>query len=131
MKKFIALLLAFTMLFSVSVPAFAGGDEPVIPSGGVDIFGSIINAITGFFNRIINFFKNLFFPPEQVAEYTITYVDTDGSLLYKDKVAVGATVTAPPIPTKSGYVFMDWYPAIPETMPDRDITITARWAEVV
>lgn len=126
MKKFIALLLAFTMLFSVAVPAFAAADEFAAPAAGY----GIIDTIVGFFTRIINFIKNIIDPPEQVAVYTITYVDTDGSLIRKESFAVGATVTAPPIPTKPGYVFMDWYPAIPETMPDRDITITARWAEI-
>lgn len=131
MKKFISLLLAFTMLFSIAVPAFAGGDEAVIPSIDFDIFGTVINAVTGFFNSIIDFFKNLFDPPEQVAYYTITYLDSDGSLIDKDSYAVGATITPRAIPHKDGYVFMSWYPALPETMPERDITVYAQWAEIV
>lgn len=131
MKKFIALLLAFTMLFSVAVPAFAGVADGVAETSAYDLIGSIFNPIIGFFRSIINFFKNLFNPPEQVAYYTITYLDTDGSVIGKDRFAVGATITPPEIPVKKGYVFMDWYPSIPETMPERDITVTAQWAEVV
>ncbi len=129
MKKFIAFLLAFTMLFSVALPAFAGGDEIAVPSIDFGFFDKIINAISGFFNDIINFFKNLFDPSDPVAYYTISYVDTNGDLIYKKSYAVGSTIPAPEIPTKDGHVFMNWYPAIPETMPERDLVVTAQWAE--
>ena len=134
MKKFISLLLAFVMLFSIAVPAFAGVAEEAVPykAANFDIFGSIINAITGFFNKIINFFKNLFNPPEPVAYYTITYLDADGTpVLSSTRHAVGSAIPAPAIPEKDGYVFMNWYPALPETMPERDIVVTAQWAELV
>ena len=134
MKKFISVILAFVMLFSMTMPAFAGGDATVdIPdlSFMADIFGGIGNAISGFFNSIINFFKDLFGSNDNVAYYTITYLDADGTVLGKASYAVGSEISAPKIPEKEGYVFMNWYPAIPDEMPERDITVTAQWAEMV
>ncbi len=130
MKKFIAFLLAFTMLFSIAVPAFAGGDEIAVPSIDFGIFETIINGISGFFNDIIDFFKNLINPPDPLAYYTISYVDTNGDLIYKKSYAVGSSIPAPEIPVKDGYVFMSWYPALPDTMPERDLVVTAQWAEI-
>ena len=134
MKKFLSVFLAFVMLFSMTIPAFAGGEEAVdIPdlSFAADIFNGITDEIAGVFNKIINFFKDLFGMNESVAYYTITYLDTDGKELGKASYAVGSEISAPRIPEKEGYVFMNWYPAIPEEMPERDITVTAQWAELV
>ena len=34
-----------------------------------------------------------------------------------------------PTPSKIGYTFDGWKPAVPETMPDKDLTFTAQWVE--
>ncbi len=96
-----------------------------------NIFEWLISAIKEFFGKIGAFFANLFTPHDDTAYYTITYLDTDGKVLGKASYPAGSSIAAPPIPEKSGYVFMNWYPAIPEVMPEKDITVTAQWAELV
>ncbi len=135
MKKFISLLLAFAMLFSIAVPAFAGGDaeEGDIPliDAGLNVFDRVLDFFAGIFYRIVSFFEKLFNPPEEIAKYKISYLDTDGSEIDCEYVPAGSNIPAPEIPHKEGYVFMYWYPALPETMPERDFSVTAVWAEEV
>ena len=135
MKKFLSLLLAFTMLFSIAVPAFAGGEEDVGPVSGSDIIVKIIDklveGLAGFFEKFFKFFEDFFKKDEEVGYYTIKYVDADGKLYGQASYPAGSTISAPAIPEKPGYVFMNWYPAIPEVMPEKDIVVTAQWAEIV
>ncbi len=133
MKKFLSVFMALVMMFTMAVPVFAGGDEPEVPVAdtGVDIVGMIIDAISDVFNSIIEYFKNLFGIKDEVAYYTITYLDADGTVYGKANVAAGSKIPTPPIPEKAGYVFMNWYPAIPEIMPEKDITVVAQWAEAI
>lgn len=54
------------------------------------------------------------------------YVNVDGrktreTYIYGEKTAVPAD------PEKEGYVFLGWEPALPETMPSTDYTVTALW----
>ncbi len=42
------------------------------------------------------------------------------------KVAYGTTLTTPTV-QKDGHTFTGWSPAVPETMPDNDVTCTAQW----
>ncbi len=42
------------------------------------------------------------------------------------EVAYGATLTAPTV-QKDGHTFTGWSPAVPETMPDNNVTCTAQW----
>ena len=59
--------------------------------------------------------------------YTITF-DTDGGSEVKPVIAVsGTTITAPDAPTKTGYTFAGWNPALPETMPASDVACKAQW----
>ena len=61
-----------------------------------------------------------------VNNYTITYMDGN-SILAQDTVAFGATVTPIANPTKEGYTFTGWDPALPTTMPANDLTVDAQW----
>ena len=59
--------------------------------------------------------------------YTITF-DTDGGSEVNPVIAIsGTAITAPDDPTKTGYSFAGWNPALPETMPASDVTCKAQW----
>ena len=59
--------------------------------------------------------------------YTLTF-DTDGGSEVKPITAVsGTAITSPDAPTKTGYTFVGWNPAIPETMPEGGLTVKATW----
>ena len=47
------------------------------------------------------------------------------------EVKVGAEITPPADPAKSGYIFKGWNPAVPETMPEKDMTFTAVFEKAV
>lgn len=48
--------------------------------------------------------------------YRIAFMDGD-TLLAEKELYYGAKITAPANPTKTGYLFSKWNPAVPETMP--------------
>ena len=62
-----------------------------------------------------------------INQYTITF-DTDGGTeidsIWQD---YDTPITAPEAPTKDGYTFKKWSPALPETMPAENITVTAEY----
>lgn len=58
--------------------------------------------------------------------YTITLKDGDTTLGTIEGTA-GTAITAPSDPTKEGYTFSKWDPALPETMPEGGMTVTATW----
>lgn len=63
----------------------------------------------------------------EINQYTITFVDTDNSTITSITKNYGEVVTSPADPTKTGYTFVAWDKAIPETMPGEDVIITAQW----
>ena len=63
----------------------------------------------------------------QVNKYTITFDSNGGSAVDPITQDYGTTVTAPDDPTKTGYDFAGWTPALPATMPAENITVTANW----
>ncbi len=65
----------------------------------------------------------------KINQYTITF-DTDGG----SKVAAitqdyNSAITAPADPTRKGFTFLGWQPALPTTMPAEDITVKAQWRD--
>ena len=61
------------------------------------------------------------------ASYTITFNTDGGSAVAKMTVKEGATIVPPANPTKTGYTFAGWSPALPATMPGQNLTVTAQW----
>ena len=71
----------------------------------------------------------------EVAEgYTLTWA-TDGDPLtgtYTSGLTkVGATIVVPNTPTKTGYTFTAWTPAVAATMPAANTTYTATWESAI
>ena len=63
----------------------------------------------------------------QINKYTITFDSNGGSAVDPITQDYGTTVTAPAAPTKTGYDFAGWTPALPATMPAENIAVTANW----
>ena len=62
-----------------------------------------------------------------INQYTITFDTVGGNTIAAITLDFGADVTAPADPTKTGYTFAGWDVEIPETMPAKNVTITASW----
>ena len=62
-----------------------------------------------------------------VNQYTLTFDTNGGSTIAPITQDYGTTITAPADPTKTGYTFAGWTPAIPATMPAENMTIKAKW----
>lgn len=59
--------------------------------------------------------------------YTIAFDTDGGSKIDPITQDYGTAITVPADPTKTGYTFAGWTPAIPETMPAENMTIKAKW----
>ena len=59
--------------------------------------------------------------------YTITFNTAGGSAIDPIIQDYGTTINAPAAPTKTGYIFTGWSPALPATMPAENLTVTAKW----
>ena len=62
-----------------------------------------------------------------VNKYTITFDPANDSDVVVITNDYGTVVAAPANPTKTGYTFAGWSPALPATMPAEDTTYTAQW----
>jgi uncharacterized repeat protein (TIGR02543 family) len=62
-----------------------------------------------------------------INQYTITFDTKGGSTIDPIKQDYNSAVTAPAAPTKKGYSFEGWTPAVPTTMPAENKTLTATW----
>ena len=62
-----------------------------------------------------------------VNQYTLTFDTNGGSTTAPITQDYGTAITAPADPTKTGYTFAGWTPAIPATMPAENMTIKAKW----
>lgn len=63
-----------------------------------------------------------------INQYTITFDTDGGSEVAPITQDYGTLITAPENPSKLGYTFAGWNPAIPATMPAEDQTLTAQWS---
>ena len=59
--------------------------------------------------------------------YTITFGTDGGSAVAPITQDYGTAIAAPANPTREGYTFMGWNPALPATMPAENMTIKAQW----
>ena len=62
-------------------------------------------------------------------EYTITFNTDGGSQIDAITLPRGSQIVAPNNPTKAGYSFAGWSPALPNTLQS-DLTVTALWEEL-
>jgi len=62
-----------------------------------------------------------------VNQYTITFDTAGGSAIAPITQDYGTAITAPADPTRNGYTFVGWSPAIPAAMPAENMTVTAQW----
>lgn len=60
--------------------------------------------------------------------YTITY-KVDGNVYSTQVYKEGDSIVLPAEPTKSGYDFTGWDPALPSKMPNRDLVVNAMFAK--
>ena len=63
----------------------------------------------------------------EATSYTLTFDTNGGSAIAPITQDYGTAITAPADPTKTGYTFAGWTPAIPTTMPAENLTVTAQW----
>ena len=59
--------------------------------------------------------------------HTITFANTGDTVIPAITGEYGSSVTAPADPVWEGHEFIGWDRAIPQTMPDEDLTVTALW----
>ncbi len=62
-----------------------------------------------------------------INEYTITFDSNGGSEVPAATYEYGATVAEPAAPTRAGFIFKGWEPALPSTMPANNVTVKAVW----
>ena len=63
----------------------------------------------------------------EVNQYIITFDTDGGSAVAPITQDYNTAVTAPADPTKTGYTFKGWDPALPATMPAENVTVKAQW----
>ena len=60
-------------------------------------------------------------------QYTLTFNSAGGSEVAPITQDYGTVVTAPAAPTRVGYTFGGWLPAVPATVPASNVTLVAQW----
>jgi len=90
----------------------AAGDCTLIATGGNYTFN---------YNTVTHFLEIVYAP----VEYTVTFVDFDGTVLGTQTVKLGADATAPEdAPTREGYVFAGWDKKFADITEDTTVTAT-------
>ncbi len=62
-----------------------------------------------------------------INQYTINFDTNGGSTIESITQDYGSMINPPQNPTREGYTFIGWEPAIPETMPLGGLTVIAQW----
>lgn len=62
-----------------------------------------------------------------INQYTISFNSDGGTVVASIKQDYDTAIIAPSDPTKYGYDFVGWSPALPATMPAEDLQLTAQW----
>lgn len=65
-----------------------------------------------------------------INKHTLTFVNAEGEVIAANEVAYGAEIVAPKV-EQTGYTFQGWVEAIAKTMPDADLTYTAKPLKVI
>jgi uncharacterized repeat protein (TIGR02543 family) len=63
-----------------------------------------------------------------INEYTITFISAGGSAVSPITQDYNTSVVAPGDPTREGYSFTGWSPAVPSNMPANNLELTAQWS---
>ena len=63
----------------------------------------------------------------QINQYTLTFNSNGGSVVTPITQDYGTDVEAPANPTRTGYTFTGWEPAVPTTIPAENMTFVAQW----
>jgi hypothetical protein len=61
---------------------------------------------------------------------TMTFDTRGGSTISPITGIFGSSITPPTTPTRSGFTFNGWSPALPTTMPNSNLTLTASWLAI-
>ncbi len=64
-----------------------------------------------------------------INEYKVSFV-ADDKTVKSETVKYGSAIEIPDNPQKEGYIFKEWLPKVPETMPAKDMTFYAVFEEV-
>lgn len=93
------------------------------PGGGVLYTNaqSVLN-LTATSNDIVTFYAVW-----ALKQFEITFNTTGGSAVATITQYYGSAITPPGNPSKEGYTFNKWLPAVPETMPATDTACVAQW----
>ena len=71
-----------------------------------------------------------FYAKWTINAYTLTFDANGGSAVAPITQNYGAALTAPATPTRTGYTFGGWSPALPDTMPAANCAFTALWTPI-
>ena len=64
-----------------------------------------------------------------INEYTVNFV-ADDKTVKSETIEYGSPIDIPENPQKAGYIFKEWLPKVPETMPAKDMTFYAVFEKI-